>query len=85
MGPLSSGISQPHERGVPVLNPKTLLKQRDLAPPPLPQLGDQEQQIPWLALSNGGVNCKGRGESGLPLRRVREYSLQLLSTGLEVS
>ena len=34
MGPLISGISQPHERGVSVLNPKTLLKQHDLAPTP---------------------------------------------------
>ena len=33
-GPLISGISQPHERGVSGLNPKTLLKQHDLAPTP---------------------------------------------------
>ena len=32
MGPLISGISQPHERGVSALYPKTLLKQHDLAP-----------------------------------------------------
>ena len=39
MGPLSSGISQPHERGAPVLNPKTLLKQHDLAPTPTASAG----------------------------------------------
>ena len=47
MGPLISGVSQPHERGVSVLYPKTLLKQHDLAPtpPPTPASaggGDQE-------------------------------------------